>query len=191
MSLPTINHKPLDLWLLRKEVHKMGGYDVVSNAIFGLVGSNPNLSLQVTKNKKWSDLGRILGYGGVPGLSTQLKNSYTRVVLPFEQFSDRVKNLQSTPPTTHELKTHTNIQSVKTSAAGPSTEGDDNSPPSSPLSATSSPLSEPPDESESKDMSERRSESAKPRRSPRTGSQEQTSRAFGAFPFSLRILTYP
>jgi histone demethylase JARID1 len=138
----------------------------------------------VTKSKKWSDLGRILGYGGVPGLSTQLKNSYTRVVLPFEQFSERVKNLQSIPPATHELKTHTNIQSAKIPVAGPSTEGDDNSPPSSPLTATSSPLSEPPDESESKDMSERRSESAKPRRSPRTGSQEQTSRACGAFSFT-------
>ena len=29
VSVPTINHKPLDLWLLRKEVHKLGGFDVV------------------------------------------------------------------------------------------------------------------------------------------------------------------
>jgi len=29
--IPTINHKPLDLWLLRKEVHKLGGYDAVSH----------------------------------------------------------------------------------------------------------------------------------------------------------------
>lgn len=150
------------------------------------------------KSKKWSDLGRILGYGGVPGLSTQLKNSYTRVVLPFEQFSERVKNLQTTPLATHELKTHTNIQSAKVPVTGPSTEGDDNSPPSSPLTATSSPLSEPPDESETKDTSERRSErrseSAKPRRSPRTGSQEQTSRACGAISFTLifsQSLTFP
>lgn len=27
--IPTINHKPLDLWLLRKEVHKLGGYEAV------------------------------------------------------------------------------------------------------------------------------------------------------------------
>lgn len=27
--MPSINHKPLDLWLLRKEVHKLGGYDAV------------------------------------------------------------------------------------------------------------------------------------------------------------------
>ena len=31
VSVPTINHKPLDLWLLRKEVHKLGGYDAVSD----------------------------------------------------------------------------------------------------------------------------------------------------------------
>ena len=29
VSVPTINHKPLDLWLLRKEVHKLGGYEQV------------------------------------------------------------------------------------------------------------------------------------------------------------------
>ena len=29
VSVPTINNKSLDLWLLRKEVHKLGGYDVV------------------------------------------------------------------------------------------------------------------------------------------------------------------
>lgn len=29
VSVPTINHKHLDLWLLRKEVHKLGGYDAV------------------------------------------------------------------------------------------------------------------------------------------------------------------
>ena len=34
VSLPTINHKPLDLWLLRKEVHKMGGYDAVSGIAY-------------------------------------------------------------------------------------------------------------------------------------------------------------
>ena len=29
VSVPTINHKPLDLWSLRKEVHKLGGYETV------------------------------------------------------------------------------------------------------------------------------------------------------------------
>lgn len=133
-------------------------------------------STKVTKHKKWSDIGRILGYGGVPGLSTQLKNSYTRVVLPFEQFSDRVKNLTSTPPASHELRTHHNIQSAKPATAGSSTHTDDTSPPSSPLTATSSPLSEPPDESDLQD----RSSSSKPRRSTRTGSQEQQTRTYSS-----------
>jgi hypothetical protein len=39
------------------------------------------------------DLGRILGYRGIPGLSTQIKNSYTRVILPFEHFCDRARNV--------------------------------------------------------------------------------------------------
>ena len=30
VTVPTINHKPLDLWLLRKEVQKIGGFEVVS-----------------------------------------------------------------------------------------------------------------------------------------------------------------
>ncbi|KAF7981714.1 hypothetical protein HWV62_32301 [Athelia sp. TMB] len=161
VSLPTINHKPLDLWLLRKEVHKMGGYD------------------EVTKGKKWSDLGRILGYGGVPGLSTQIKNSYTRVILPFEQFSERVKNLTSTPSPNHELKTHSNIQTASMqsgslpvfSHSGEVTAGD--SPPSSPLTATSSPLSEPPDESDTKGSFMHQSDNGKKRRSSR--SQDQTT----------------
>lgn len=29
VSVPTINHKPLDLWTLRKEVHRCGGYEAV------------------------------------------------------------------------------------------------------------------------------------------------------------------
>ena len=29
VSVPTINHKPLDLWTLRKEVHRLGGYEAV------------------------------------------------------------------------------------------------------------------------------------------------------------------
>lgn len=30
VTVPTINHKPLDLWLLRKEVQKLGGFEAVS-----------------------------------------------------------------------------------------------------------------------------------------------------------------
>ncbi|GBE79852.1 predicted protein [Sparassis crispa] len=136
VSVPTINHKPLDLWLLRKEVHKLGGYDTV------------------TRTKKWADLGRLLGYGGIPGLSTQMRNSYARVILPFEQFSDRAG---------------------RPSASGSASVAGDESPPSSPLTMTSSPLSEPPDEGDYKDHAADRPSMARPRRSARHSSQEHTT----------------
>ena len=44
VSVPTINHKPLDLWLLRKEVHKLGGFDVV----WFFVGLGPYLTVVLT-----------------------------------------------------------------------------------------------------------------------------------------------
>ena len=49
-------------------------------------------TLKVNKGKKWADLGRLLGFSGIPGLSTQIKNSYTRVILPYEHFCERVRN---------------------------------------------------------------------------------------------------
>ncbi|KAL4247157.1 [histone H3]-trimethyl-L-lysine(4) demethylase [Abortiporus biennis] len=144
VSVPTINHKPLDLWQLRKEVMKLGGYEAVTRA------------------KKWADLGRLLGYGGVPGLATQMKNSYSRVILPYEHFCEHVRNspnLTLNKPHDPQLKTHSNLQSsgkASTSANGGSTAADI-SPPSSPLTVTSSPLSEPPDEGDYKDSKLRRS----------------------------------
>lgn len=89
VSVPTINQNPLDLWLLRKEVHKLGGY------------------FEVSRNRLWSEIGRALGYGGVAGLSTQLKNSYSRIILTYEKFCDTVKesnrlNVTSSP----HLRTH-------------------------------------------------------------------------------------
>ncbi|KAI0677218.1 PLU-1-like protein-domain-containing protein [Trametes maxima] len=164
VSVPTINHKPLDLWLLRKEVHKLGGYEAV------------------TREKKWADLGRLLGYTGIPGLATQIRNSYSRVILPYEQFCDRVRSspaLSPNKPRDPQLKTHVNIQSAGSSGrlSTPGSAMDDESPPSSPLTATSSPLSEPPDEGESKDANGVKSESSRPRRSARHVSQEHGARA--------------
>ncbi|KIK29056.1 hypothetical protein PISMIDRAFT_516418 [Pisolithus microcarpus 441] len=156
VSVPTINHKPLDLWLLRKEVQSLGGYEAV------------------TKNKKWGDLGAILGYRGIPGLSTQIKNSYTRIILPYEQLCERVRKSSASPSsptvkTDPHLKTHTNIQSSnsrQSSLRYPS------SPPSSPLTSSSSSLSEP-DDGDSKERIRTRSETNGVKRSTRTASQEQ------------------
>lgn len=155
--VPTVNHKPIDLWLLRKEVQKLGGYDAV------------------TKGKKWSDIGRILGYRGIPGLSTQIKNSYTRVILPFEHYAKRAKNAPATPqpPRESPLKIHLNLagfnlnKSAKASESAATSSAP--SPPGSPLTTTSSPLSESPEDRDVKETkdSSASSSSARPRRSTR------------------------
>ena len=139
------------------------------------------LRRQVTRDKKWADLGRLLGYTGIPGLATQMRNSYSRVILPYEQFCERVRNSAALSPNKQRdasLKTHTNIQS--TSGIGrlstPVSNVDDESPPSSPLSSTSSPLSEPPDEADARETNGVKSESSRPRRSTRHASTEQTIR---------------
>ena len=121
---------------------------------------------QVTKGKKWADIGRLLGYGGIPGLSTQMKNSYARVILPYEHFQDRVKNSPNMSILKHhdpQLKTHQNMQTKGSSSSNGAKPNGEDSPPSSPLTATSSPLSEPPDEADHR-----------LRRSTRQTSQDQT-----------------
>ncbi|KAI0312283.1 hypothetical protein OF83DRAFT_1146906 [Amylostereum chailletii] len=118
VSVPTINNRPLDLWLLRKEVQKLGGYNAVN------------------KSRKWADLGRLLGYRGIPGLSTQIKNSYTRVILPYERFCEHVHGA-----------TQSGDASDRKDADG---DVEMKSPPSSPLSETSSRDSEPEEEEETK-----------------------------------------
>ncbi len=92
VTVPTINHKPLDLRLLRKEVNKLGGFEVVSSSlVFHILLRSILWRMQVIKGKKWVDIGRLLGYGDIPGLSTRLRNSYIRVILPFEHFSDGIR----------------------------------------------------------------------------------------------------
>ncbi|KNZ76050.1 Lysine-specific demethylase 5A [Termitomyces sp. J132] len=163
--VPTINHKPLDLWLLRKEVQKMGGYETV-----GL-------------EKKWSDLGRILGYRGIPGLSTQIKQSYMRVILPYEDFCEKSKNTPGIAPIAHDptLKTHQNIQSAgkplsnakKPRLSSTAAKVDESSLPSSPLTDTSSPLSEASEDKDNHDADG--NQPSRPRRSTRMSSVEQLS----------------
>ncbi|KAF9037813.1 hypothetical protein BDZ89DRAFT_1061401 [Hymenopellis radicata] len=111
--VPTINHKPMDLWLLKKEVNKMGGYEAVS------------------RDKRWADLGRLLGYRGIQGLTTQIKQSYMRIILPYERFCEQKRNGPQTP-------------SVKPPSSGlfKAEAPTDGLPPISPLTPPS-PLSEP------------------------------------------------
>ncbi|EIN10782.1 hypothetical protein PUNSTDRAFT_125473 [Punctularia strigosozonata HHB-11173 SS5] len=135
VSVPTINHKALDLWRLRREVHDRGGYE------------------EVTRHKLWAEIGRALGYTGIPGLSAQLKNSYTRVILPYEHFQHHVRNSEILSPNKITLKppsraTPADKDELPTLRAASA----DSSPPSSPLTSSSSPLSEPPDDGDHKDI---------------------------------------
>lgn len=156
----------MDLWLLRKKVQELGGYDAVRLPACGhrKFSSYPEKfpsATQVTKGKKWADLGRLLGYSGISGLSTQIKNSYTRVILPYEHWCEHVRasplaSLATAPRGDSQLRTHTNMQKRPWPASGGSASGKPDhdeslSPPDSPLTETSSPLSEPPDESEVKE----------------------------------------
>jgi histone demethylase JARID1 len=136
--------------------------------------------MQVTKGKKWADLGRHLGYSGISGLSTQIKNAYTRVILPYEHWCEHVRasplaSLATAQRGDSQLRTHTNTQKrtwAGGSASRPDRDGSD-SPPDSPLTATSSPLSEPPEESEVKDEPD---ENAPCRRRGRPSNSEQKTR---------------
>ena len=93
--------------------------------------------------KKWADLGRLLGYGGIPGLSSQLKITYSRVILPYEDFLEGVRKSPSSSAT--DATPHTPTTVAKRSENVPSDAADT---PASPLSNSSSPLSEPPDDGE-------------------------------------------
>ena len=102
---------------------------------------------QVNQTKRWADIGRLLGYTGIPGLSTQLRNSYIRVIRPYEEFQAGVQR-PSTNSGSQAQDASASRDSMRTpppgeNGAGPSGSA---SPLGSPLSNTSSPLSEPPDD---------------------------------------------
>lgn len=137
-------------------------------------------NFQVTRNKKWADLGRLLGYSGIPGLSTQMKNSYTRVILPYEHYRERVSKSSTVSPNKprdSQLNTNTNIQTAgKLRRLSATSAGDDNdSPPPSPLTVTSSPLSDPSDEGESKNAGRGRVAVARMRRNTRHSPHDQSA----------------
>jgi histone demethylase JARID1 len=78
--VPTLNHHTLDLWLLRKEVQKLGGFTAV------------------TSQKKWGDVGRTLGYSAIPGVGTDLHQAYQKIIVPYEDFLVHVKNSPALTP---------------------------------------------------------------------------------------------
>lgn len=133
IAVPTVNHKRLDLWLLRKEVQKLGGYEAVRYVRLSSCHCRlTNLREQVSKNKKWAELGQLMGYQSIPGLASQLKNSYMKIILPFENYSDHVRSAPI-PEATNPLSAETNGSAE--APAAPT--GDSGSAPPSPLSQLS------------------------------------------------------
>ena len=67
---PSVDKRPLDLHRLKKTVERKGGFD------------------HVCKGKRWAEVGRDLGYSGkiMSSLSTSLKNSYQKWLLPYEEY---------------------------------------------------------------------------------------------------------
>ncbi|KAK3704613.1 hypothetical protein LTR37_013712 [Vermiconidia calcicola] len=67
---PSVDKRPLDLYRLKKTVERKGGFE------------------NVCKGKRWAEVGRDLGYSGkiMSSLSTSLKNSYQKWLLPYEEY---------------------------------------------------------------------------------------------------------
>ncbi|GAA5948514.1 hypothetical protein JCM21900_002735 [Sporobolomyces salmonicolor] len=75
ITIPSIAGKPLDMWKLKREVGSLGGY------------------AQVTNGRKWTTVGKAMGYNVTQntGICSQLKTSYFRIIVPFEEYVKRVK----------------------------------------------------------------------------------------------------
>lgn len=69
-KFPSVDKRPLDMYKLKKAVEVRGGFE------------------KVCKGKKWAEIGRDLGYSGkiMSSLSTSLKKSYERWLLPYEEY---------------------------------------------------------------------------------------------------------
>jgi [histone H3]-trimethyl-L-lysine4 demethylase len=67
---PSVDKRPLDLYKLKKFVEDKGGFD------------------NVCRGKRWAEIGRDLGYSGkiMSSLSTSLKNSYMKWLMPYEEW---------------------------------------------------------------------------------------------------------
>lgn len=75
IQVPIIDHKPVDLWRLRREINELGGYD--------------NITLQ----RKWSFLAKTMGYNvkASPAISFKLKAAYVKIIAPFDEYFNRIK----------------------------------------------------------------------------------------------------
>ncbi|KAJ1966460.1 hypothetical protein H4R35_006977, partial [Dimargaris xerosporica] len=80
-KIPQLAKRPIDLYALKKEVALRGGYR------------------QVTANKKWAEIGRVLKYARetCTSLSNSLKKAYCNILLPYEDYMERHKPQLATP----------------------------------------------------------------------------------------------
>lgn len=76
VTIPMIDRRPLDLWRLRKEVHKAGG------------------PFELNRVKGWEDLAQALGYDRI--YHGAIKSAYQRIIKPFDDFVLRAKASLST-----------------------------------------------------------------------------------------------
>nr|XP_018265761.1 uncharacterized protein I303_02134 [Kwoniella dejecticola CBS 10117]OBR87919.1 hypothetical protein I303_02134 [Kwoniella dejecticola CBS 10117] len=79
ISIPRIEREPLDLWKLRKEVNKSGGY------------------LELDRTKGWPELTERVGHKG--SWSGQVRSAYMEIILPFDNYSVRAKSASASPLT--------------------------------------------------------------------------------------------
>ncbi|WWC67689.1 uncharacterized protein I206_101601 [Kwoniella pini CBS 10737] len=79
ITIPKIDRQPLDLWKLRKEVNKSGGY------------------LELDRTKSWPKLTETLGHKA--SWSGQVRSAYIDIILPFDNYSVRAKSASVSPLT--------------------------------------------------------------------------------------------
>ncbi|KAG1292260.1 hypothetical protein G6F66_007116 [Rhizopus arrhizus] len=81
VRVPQLDKRPIDLYRLKNEVASRGGIQVV------------------TKQKKWAEIGRIMGFGrkNCTSMSNALKSAYHKIILPYEiwyaQHKEQADNL--------------------------------------------------------------------------------------------------
>ncbi|WVF70046.1 hypothetical protein IAT40_004833 [Kwoniella sp. CBS 6097] len=79
ISIPTIDRQPLDVWKLRKEVNKAGGY------------------LELDRTKDWPKITEMLGHKST--WSPHVREAYMSIVLPFDRWALRAKSASVSPLT--------------------------------------------------------------------------------------------
>ncbi|KAJ8101507.1 PLU-1-like protein-domain-containing protein [Lipomyces tetrasporus] len=105
-KLPSVDRRPLDLYHLKKSVDMRGGFEVVC------------------KKKQWAEIGRELGYSGkiMTSLSSSLKNSYQKYILPYEKYLINAKPLVQQQIAAEQGGPRTPVKRSRTLSANSSTE---------------------------------------------------------------------